>query len=316
MPQTMLPGSLLAMTGQTADRLIQLDSGDAALLYLYLLRRGDLRGLSWPEARLRPALESLKKVGLAPAEEALPDPAPQETPPPEYSTADITAALEDGQSPFSALCDAVEHRLGKRLSASDLKSLYTLYDHLALPAEVILMLVGWCTEEMERKYGPGRKPRLSQVSREGFVWSRRGIDTMERAEAHIQRLTRLRSREGEVLRLLDIPVRPLVERERTYIAAWDEMGFDDEAIRLAYEKTVMKKQSMDWSYMNGILRRWHEKGLHTAAAVRAGDRDPRPVQAGGQQRPAPAPAGEERRAREDMDRMRRMLERMKQEEGT
>ena len=74
MPQTMLPGSLLAMTGQTADRLIQLDSGDAALLYLYLLRRGDLRGLSWPEARLRPALESLKKVGLAPAEEALPDP--------------------------------------------------------------------------------------------------------------------------------------------------------------------------------------------------------------------------------------------------
>ena len=135
MPQTMLPGSLLAMTGQTADRLIQLDSGDAALLYLYLLRRGDLRGLSWPEARLRPALESLKKVGLAPAEEALPDPEPQETPPPEYSTADITDALEDGQSPFSALCDAVEHRLGKRLSASDLKSLYTLYDHLALPAE-------------------------------------------------------------------------------------------------------------------------------------------------------------------------------------
>ena len=49
MPQTMLPGSLLAMTGQTADRLIQLDSGDAALLYLYLLRRGDLRGLGWPE---------------------------------------------------------------------------------------------------------------------------------------------------------------------------------------------------------------------------------------------------------------------------
>ena len=69
MPQTMLPGSLLAMTGQTADRLIQLDSGDAALLYLYLLRRGDLRGLGWPEARLRPALEGLRKAGLAPAEE-------------------------------------------------------------------------------------------------------------------------------------------------------------------------------------------------------------------------------------------------------
>ena len=74
-----------------------------------------------------------------------------------------------------------------------------------------------------------------------------------------------------ILRLLDIPARPLVERERTYIAAWQDMGFDNEALRLAYEKTVMKKQSMDWGYMNGILRRWHEKGLHTVAAIQAGD---------------------------------------------
>lgn len=62
-----------------------------------------------------------------------------------------------------------------------------------------------------------------------------------------------------------------MERERTYIAAWQDMGFDNEALRLAYEKTVMKKQSMDWGYMNGILRRWHEKGLHTVAAIQAGD---------------------------------------------
>lgn len=79
-----------------------------------------------------------------------------------------------------------------------------------------------------------------------------------------------------MLRLLDIPPHPLVSQERTYIAAWDDMGFDDEALRMAYEKTVLKKQSMDWGYMNGILRRWHQKGLHTAAAIQAGDRTPGP----------------------------------------
>ena len=117
----------------------------------------------------------------------------------------------------------------------------------------------------------------------------------------------------EVLRLLDIPARPLVERERTYIAAWQDMGFDNEALRLAYEKTVMKKQSMDWGYMNGILRRWHEKGLHTVAAIQAGD--------GLRQNRGGAPAqgrtpqpGEERRVREDMERMRRLMEQMKREE--
>ena len=206
----------------------------------------------------------------------------------------------------------MERQLGKKLSTQDLKTLYTLYDHLALPAEVILMLVGWCAEEMERKYGPGRKPTMALLRREGFLWARKEVDTLERAEEHIRRLTRLRGRESQVLRLLDIEPRPLVERERSYIAAWDSMGFDDSAIRLAYEKTVLKKQSMNWSYMNAILCRWHEKGLHTAAAVQAGDRDPKPAQAERRQVPDP---DQERRTRENMERTRRLMEQMKQEEN-
>ncbi len=314
MPQAFLPGEVLAMTGQAVDRLLKLDSGDAALLYLQLLRRGGTDRLNWTDARLQNALEQLRSQGLAPSElPAPPEPPAPEVPPPEYTTEDVTQALADKASIFPALSDEVERRLGKRLSASDLKGLYTLYDHLALPAEVILMLVGWCVEEVSRKYGPGRKPFLSQIKREGFVWARRGIDTMERAEEHIAKLTHLRGRESEVLRLLDISPRPLVQREKDYIAAWDEMGFDNEAIRMAYERTVLKKQSMDWSYMNGVLRHWHEKGLRTAAAIRAGDRDPRPVRAGGQKAPPPPPAAQEQRAREDMERVRRLMEQMRQE---
>ena len=316
MPQTaMFPGQALAMTGQAADRLLKLDSGDAALLYLHLLRRGGLEGLGWPEGRLAGALEQLRPLGLAP--NAPPPPAavpppPPEAPPPDYATADISRALEDAGSTFPPLADEVERQLGKKLSTQDLKTLYTLYDHLALPAEVILMLVGWCAEEMERKYGPGRKPTMALLRREGFLWARKEVDTLERAEEHIRRLTRLRGRESQVLRLLDIEPRPLVERERSYIAAWDSMGFDDSAIRLAYEKTVLKKQSMNWSYMNAILCRWHEKGLHTAAAVQAGDRDPKPTQAERRQVPDP---DQERRTRENMERTRRLMEQMKQEEN-
>lgn len=314
MADTFFPGQALAMTVQTADRLFKLNSGDAALLYLYLLRHGGTAGLKWPDARLREALEGLRSLGLAPGEApSAPEP-PAPEPPPEYSTEDITQALADESSTFPALAGEVERRLGKRLSAADLKNLYTLYDHLALPTEVILLLVGWCIEETVRKYGPGRKPFLSQIRKEGFSWARLGIDTIERAEERITKLTRLRSREAEMLRLLDIAPRPLVQREKDYIAAWDGMGFDDEALRMAYERTVLKKQSMDWGYMNGILRRWHEKGLHTAAAVRTGDRDPRPARAGGAQRALPPDPGQEQRAREDMERMRRLMEQMKQEE--
>ena len=316
MSQTFFPGQVLAIAAQAADRLLKLDSGDAALLYLQLLRHGSAEGLKWTEARLQAALDQLRAQGLAPDRLPAPEPPPvPETPPPDYATEDITQALAEEHSTFPALVGEVERRLGKRLSAADLKNLYTLYDHLALPAEVILMLVGWCIDETARKYGPGRKPFLSQIKKEGFSWARLGVDTMERAEERIAALTRLRSRESEVLRLLDISSRPLVQREKDYIAAWDGMGFDDETLRMAYERTVLKKQSMDWGYMNGILRRWHEKGLHTAAAVRTGDRDPRPVRAGGAAKaPPPPPADQERRAREDMERRRRLMEQMKQEE--
>ena len=317
MAQLLTPGSILSMTDQAADRLLKLDSGDAALLYLYLLRRGSLEGLRWPEERKRAALKQLQEQGLAAATltAAPAEPAePPEAPPPEYGLEDITAALSDKASAFSALADEVERRLGKKLTANDLKTLYTLYDHLALPVEVIFLLVNWCVEEMERKYGPSRKPFLSQIRKEGFIWSRKGIDTVDAAESYLQSLTRLRSRGAQVLRLLDIPPRPLVEREKKYIAEWDRMGFDDETIREAYERTVVKKQSLDWNYMNGILRRWHEKGLHTLAAVQEGDRDPRPLQAMSAAEQGGAVADQEQQTREDMERMRRLLEQIKREE--
>lgn len=307
-----LPDAVLSLSGVTADRLIALGDGDAALMYLHLLRRGSGAPDGWTQTRAERAAERLACADLAEAGAAAPvQAAPESDEPPEYSGSEIAAALTE-QSAFAGLADELERQLGKKLTAADLKTLYTLYDHLALPPEVILLAAAWCAREVEQKYGPGRKPFLSQIRREAFRWSREGVDTAEAAEEHLRRLLRLRSREGEIARILHLPDRPLVERERGYIASWIEMGFEDDALRLAYEKTVMgaASKSMDWRYMNGILRRWHEKGLHTAAQVTAGDGAPR----------SPAPtagrtAAPDRQGREDMERIRRIMDQMKQEQG-
>ena len=319
MSQLLTPGSILALSEQAADRLLRMDSGDAALLYLFLLRHGDLTQLQWPEARRQAALCQLQEQGLVSSSlsasaAARSAPEPPEPLPPEYTLEDLSSALEDESSVFSALTDEVERLLGKKLTTNDLKILFTLYDHLALPAEVILLLVNWCIEEAERKHGKGRRPAVSQIRREGFLWARRGIDTTEAAERHLQTLAHLREREIQVLRILDISPRPLVEREKKYIAAWDDMGFDDDALRMAYERTVFKKQSLDWNYMNGILRRWHEKGLHTLAAIQAGDRDLRPVSDSPAARRPPDSQESQLRAREDMERIRRQMKQYYQED--
>ena len=328
MAELLLPGEIVSMTARAANRLVAGGNGDAALLYLHLLARGGKldaaaarKALHWDEARLEEGWKALVSLGLAdgeagPAQAAPPPEAPPG--PPDYTAADITRELEDKTSTFPGLVNEVQRRLGKILSTADLKSLYTLYDYLALPAEVICLLVSWCVEEFARKYGPGRKPRMSQIQKEGFVWHRLGVDTAQAAEEHLKKQALYRSREGEILRLLDLQPRPLVEKERKKVAAWTDMGFPDAVLRLAYEKTVYKKQKMDWDYMNGILLGWHRKNLHTLAEIEAGDSPRRstaqPAQPPMQAHPA-KPGEAEQRVREDLERMREFLRREREKEG-
>lgn len=320
-----LPGNILSMAAGAADRLLAAGSGDAALLYLYLLKTGGrfdpagaAKALRWEPKRCSDALSLLVKLELANAPSEVPNPPPAPAEPPEYSAEDINRELENKASPFPLLVDEVQRRLGKVLSTADLKSLYAIYDFSGLPPEVILLAVSWSIEEYQRKYGPGRMPRMPQIQREAIRWKERGVDTVEAAEAHLKRLNALRDRSAQILALLDIRDRPPVEREREYISAWLDMGFDDDAIRLAYEKTVMKKQSLSWPYLNSILKSWHEKGLHRVPEINASDssRPPRSRPGAGATAPQPGTPGEaDRRAREDMERLRAFL-RQQEKEGT
>ena len=323
MAELLLPGRILAMDARAAERLVAAGSGDGALLYLWLLGRGGKldpaqarKALNWDQGRLESAAAALRDMGLSDGRtEAGPAPPPAPEGPPEYTAADITRELEQAGSPFPGLVGEVQRRLGKVLSTADLKSLYTVYDYLALPPEVICLLVNWCVEESRRKYGPGRMPRMGEVQRGAFRWKRLGVDTAQAADAYLKRQELYRTREGEILKLLDLPLRPLVDKERKKVQAWTDKGFDDQALRLAYEKTVYKKQKMDWDYMNGILCGWHKKNLHTLAEIEAGDA-PRRRSAGPAMQDHPARPGDaDRRVREDVARMREFLRRQNEEGG-
>ncbi len=320
-----LPGGVVAMPAEAADRLIASGSSDAALLYLYLLRKNGAASLEeagnalrWDGGRLTAAWDVLSGKGLAPAMPQAAPPQPLQEEPPEYTAEDIARELDDQNSPFPALVGEVQRRLGKILSTVELKTLYTIYDFLALPAEVICLLVSWCVEEMERKYGPGRMPKMPQIRKEAFVWHRLGVDTAEAADSYIKRQAELRTREGQVLALLGITGRPAVDGERKYIAAWTDMGFGDEVIRMAYERTVLKKQAMSWPYMNSILRSWHQKRLHTPAEIETGDAAPMRPQGPAPTAPAPAGPGADRDAGHmtgDIQWMKDFLARQKSEQG-
>ena len=319
MSALLMPNDILSLSAQAARRLIDSGNGDCALLYLALLESGGdgekaRRALRWNSERLDVTYNQLVRLGLAAAQAApqsVPAPAEADTPP-EYSRSDLLTAMEKEPS-FSDLCRAVEQCLGKPMSETDLKSLYTVYDYLALPGEVILLLAHWCAAETERKYGEGRRPRMAAIKKEAFRWKRMGVDTVEGAEDFLQKQQKLAGRERDILPLLDIRNRPPVDREREYIAAWVDMGFADDAIRLAYERTLFQKQQMNWAYMNSILKRWHQAGFHTAAQAEAGDKPP---QRGQGRVSAPLPAADDRqqsarKLKGDMDWMDEFLKNQK-----
>ena len=87
---------------------------------------------------------------------------------------------------------------------------------------------------------------------------------------------------SRLMGLLQIRGRNLTPAEERYAQNWLDMGFADDAISMAYERTCLNTGALNWAYMNKILQRWHEQGFHTAGDVQAGDRKPVPMGASGQ----------------------------------
>ena len=266
----------IVLSGPVSRRLLEAGNGDAALLYIAVLRnKGSIDDeklraqLRWPIDRFSGALDSLARQGLIGSPRQRPAaPPPPEVPEarPEYTRADLARVMEEDNE-FSDLITAVEGKLGKKLTTPDTAILLGLYDERGLPADVIFLLVGFC---MERS--AGRRTTLRQIEKEGYLWARKGLMDQESAAAYIRKYQQSREALPRLMRLLRLDGRAPSPTEEKYLLAWTDMGFDSEALETAYDRTILKCGELRWPYMNKILCSWHEKGLHTMAEINAGDR--------------------------------------------
>lgn len=313
-----LPGpETISMSAQEAQKLFECGNGDAALLYLYILRnRGNLStaeasyNLRWAPAKVRQALKTLAELGLVKKEETLAEPeeaAPVKEELPEYTAAEIQNELRQGAA-FQSLVAEVQRSLGKILSSDDLMKLFGIYDSLGLPPEVILLLVTHCLDEFRRRYGPSRTPTMRYIEKNAYIWEREGVFSLELAEEYLKRLAYKKGKAQEIKAALQIKDRELTASEQRYIDAWIDWGFPAEAVEIAYDRTVLKTGKLAWAYLNSILKSWHAKNLHTALEIQRGD-GPAPAKAGGK-----APGGFSAPSAADMERMKKMLEKYKQDE--
>ena len=261
----------VTMNVSDVRRLLGAANPDAALLYIYLKSSNSIEsaaqdlGLSQP--RITCAAAVLRQLGLWSDEKPRNILAGER---PAYSERDVLSAM-DTDMDFRSLYGEIQRQLGRSLNTEELKIILGFTRYLGLSPEVISMLVCYCRDRARQK-GSSRNPSLRTIEKEAYAWAERGIDSMEEAAAYIQAQNVRSSRLGRLMQILQIRGRNLTAAEERYAASWLDMGFDESAITEAYERTCLNTGGMNWAYMNKILQRWHASGLHTAEAVKNGDK--------------------------------------------
>ena len=254
-------------------KLLSAANPDGALLYLYLQSGKSLetaeKELNMNGSRVCCAAAVLRQLGLLP-EERPARVAPGERP--AYTDEDVYKTM-DYDTDFRGLYEEVQRLLGRSLNTEEIKILLGFVRYLGLDYDVISILVSYCKARAEKK---GRKRRLGllTIEQEAYAWAEKGIDTLEEAAAFIQMQNLRESKIGKLQQMLQIYGRNLTAAETRYANAWLDMGMDEEAISMAYERTCLNTGGLNWAYMNKILQRWHSQGLHTAEEIRTGDQKP------------------------------------------
>lgn len=267
-------GSARAVPDSTLETLVQLRSGDAALVYLYLLRSG---GKLEPEqaqldlgldaARLEYALAALQRIGaLGSSTEEITPIIPEVTQPvkvEEYSRFDVENALEQDKE-YRWLNVQAEKYMGRVLTMPEYKRLLYIRQQIQLPFDVTACLMTHLAQEAQKR---GRALSITTLQHRAADWAALGIDSMEKADRQIER-------EGSfwtLWRALGMGERAPVKREEETIRGWLCRGYPAELIQKACEETVYSTGKLKWAYADKILERWQTRGYRTVQDVERGE---------------------------------------------
>ncbi len=307
----------LAIDMQAVDTLLHSCSPEAVMLYLFILHRDGvldmdaaLRELPMTQAALRAAEETLSRQGLLAGAEKREKALMPSGELPEYEAQDVVRHTAEDPA-FKDLLQEAQRVLGRMLTSADIKKLFGIYDDLALPPEVIMLLITHCKEDHEYRFGAEKHLGMAAIEKEAVSWFNREIVTYEQAEQWLSRLAERRTQLGKVRSRLGLQGRDLSPSEGRYLDEWMELGFGPEEIALAADRTIINTGSLKWRYMNSIIQSWHKKDLHTVEAIEQGDRRPSRRDTKKDTETAPAPQ-DGNRALEQMERLARLREQMKQ----
>ncbi len=187
-----------------------------------------------------------------------------------YDSATLSDAIEKDID-FSMVCRVAGDKLQKQLTKNDYSSLFYLYDFVRIPAPMICGVIEDCCAREKRS--------LQYIFKQAIGLFEDGIDTYDKFEAYLARREAINSDIGRLRRLCGMGDRALTSKEQKLFECWfGEWIFPFDTVQLAYEKTIDTTGKLSTTYMNGILRRWHENGFVTPEDIQKGEASRAPGQ--------------------------------------
>jgi len=169
-----------------------------------------------------------------------------------YTKADINK--------FMKINDGIRHMfmissqlLNRVLSDTDRSILFSFYDYLKLPVEVIFTLLEYCVSI--------NKTNMRYIEKVAFTWADNGIDTLAKASNYVKEQTEYNQTLKRYKDLFKITGRDFTDTEEKFLSSWIyELKLSEDEIKNAFEITVTNTGKIAFKYMDAILRNQKSSG--------------------------------------------------------
>jgi DnaD/phage-associated family protein len=177
---------------------------------------------------------------------------------PTYTSEEL-AALMKKRKITAAFIGEASRVYGKMFNQHEVEMIVRMIDYVGFDEESVLLLLSYYQKQ---------KKSLRYIEKVAIEFYDEGISNAAELEAKLIAIDRYNSVEGKIRTIFGMNDRTLTTKEKKYVKAWVEnMGFDIDMIRLAYDKTVDATQKPSVAYANAILERWFADGINTPEKV-------------------------------------------------
>jgi len=181
---------------------------------------------------------------------------------PRYTSEELACYCAQSRE-IQALFNHAENYLGRLVTYTDMNVIFSFYDWLRLPIDVIEFLLSHCADNDHRN--------LKYIEKCAIDWAENNIKDVEQALLYVQSFNRDYRKIMAFMGLVNTYPTP---SHRKYMDKWlHQWKMPMELIEEACDRSVGQINTPKFNYVNKILSDWHDRGISGMEELKTADAD-------------------------------------------